>query len=109
MAKVGLYRVQNADGSGPYNSLPTEYYKGNSLTYHGNEGDDIHPMPRHDGLDEYISYTEKFAFASLKQLMSWFSTTEISWLTKHGFSVYRVWVDTDRVKYGNHQCTFVWC
>ena len=109
MSPVGLYRVQNAKGEGPYNSedRPHRFESTVFRTFLNRHRDaDRHPAPHADGLG-YPERREFCAFASLDSLGSWFSAQEIQALAHHGFHVCRIWVDEKHIRRGRAQVLYV--
>lgn len=84
-----MYRVQNADGDGPYQgqSFPcSPLYE--MVRAHSREGKDEHPTPQDE--DWRMDDEHRSCFISLVQLRAWFSPAELLQMYEAGFSVVEI-------------------
>lgn len=97
--KVSIYRVEQANGAGPY----SWDYK-DTLSEMFDEHNDA--SPKQDSLLEYIDPGEHCGFATLGQLKEWFEGYEDA-LASLGFRGARYSVPLALVRYGRTQAVFV--
>lgn len=105
-----VWRVENAEGKGPY-SIKNGYN-----TIHGERYSDgrecwseygRHPTPSCDGLS-FVAWDHwRFAFASRAQFHLWFEKDACARLAGLGFHLARYRVRADDMRHGRKQCVFV--
>jgi len=101
MIKVSVFRVETADGSGPYGT-------DNPFIEHMNavHGDAEHPSPEDDPLLDGIYPDEFCGFATLNDLEEWFAGYE-DVLADAGFEISVYTVPLYSVRYGLQQAVFL--
>jgi len=110
MSLVGLYRVQNANGEGPYSAskyCPRSKYENEVYNKHlaRHDASPKHPAACRD-LGRWMLSDERCAFADLKSLHAWFQPDELAAMARFGFTIHRVWVDSDTVTAGKFQVVY---
>lgn len=98
MSDVVIYRIENADGDGPYNpSRGLDIYECPYYPQPGTrEEAEQHPAPAHDSalVEAWaaVSMTSRrlndwrYGFASVAQLRRWFADDRVlEWLQRHGY------------------------
>lgn len=71
MPKVDVFRVETAEGLGPYRNAVTEC-PGKNASYLTGDWE-AHPLPTEDGIDRYeLTPYHLFGFESLDALRAWF-------------------------------------
>jgi len=73
-----VYRVENDRGTGPYCFNMGEWCEGPHNLTTGR------PMPIDDGMDNLNYDIHRFGFASMIDLLNWFTTTELKALYSAG-------------------------
>jgi len=82
-----IYRIQNCDGVGPYNSN----VDGAWSILSGHRTVNGHPSPHDDiGIKRRPKDEEKCGFLSMEQLRNWFNKQELNQLKKLGFFIAEV-------------------
>jgi hypothetical protein len=101
-----IYRIQDADGFGPYQSskvIRDIYDHHNEIAY---DPDSRTPSPYCEGLGPVEEF-HRFGFASLEQLDRWFTAEEQAALFREGFELVVLEVPDYAVRVGQHQCKFI--
>jgi hypothetical protein len=93
-----VYRVENADGEGPYAGFKTT-----DLSRHYNT--DTHPGPYYDNIPSVHSY-HRFGFSSAEKFVSWFNEDERASLAGDGYRMSIYDVDPAHVIHGRKQVVF---
>ena len=102
-ARRTVYRVEDADGGGPYSALEPPTRRGTPIyTAHENAA---HPTPSEDGVG-HLRDDEMCGLASLPALRTWFADWGAA-LDRAGFRVVAYRVPKHRVRYGQVQLVFV--
>ena len=97
-----VYRVENADGRGPY--------VGNPVPEMDDAANDRQPMAWQDGLSEWWNDGKanayRYGFRTLEQIKSWFLPDQLTILARHGFRVTEYEVPQSHVLSGKKQVVF---
>jgi hypothetical protein len=99
--KVSVFRVEDANGEGPYSSTSPVIAEMNEM--HGTAN---HPAPADDPLLGLIRPNENCCFATLCDLMEWFAGYEDD-LADAGYEISVYTVPLADVRYGKHQALFL--
>jgi hypothetical protein len=103
-----IYRVQKADGSGPYRSGLIEMWLKSSHNggSHPNAYNDRLLKAKWSKMSEAKQERYKFAFSSMRQLQSWFNKSELKRLKALGFEIKELRVSKRDVIMGSRQVIF---
>lgn len=105
-----VYRLETADGKGPYQGTPT-----GELPHVYGVDTEKHPVPPADGMggeppweggSRYGMAPHRFGFASKKQLRDWFSLLDRRYVASKGYYVRRYSVPRKWVHHGRKQVAF---
>jgi hypothetical protein len=99
----GVYRWENSDGLGPYNTRDDD---GRYLKIFDHTNDGWHPSPFNAGETGGIQKGELCGFKNLQQMSNWFTVDEQNKMREYGFELVRIWVDSDYVRVGLSQVVF---
>lgn len=108
-ALVGVYRVENREGSGPYCGGASCHPAVEAHGRYGSKSLAEHPAPWEDGLTwgaDFGLQNQVFGFASLKDASAWFAPDELRRLARDGYHLRRFWVREDRIACGGRQVAF---
>lgn len=98
--KVSVFRVEDADGAGPYSSHSPVLAEMNKM--HGSAN---HPAPADDPLLGIVRPDENCCFATLCDLGEWFAGYEEE-LADAGYEISIYTVPRDHVRFGKQQALF---
>ena len=110
-----IYRVETADGRGPYKSVSMfsrswldEAYALDSFQrdYFDDDAVDLRPLPEDDGIG-YMNPEEVCAFADVQALLSWFPEDVLEIMGKHDMRVKVYEAPDEKVRRGVRQVVAV--
>lgn len=111
---IRVLRIEGPDGQGPYSfrfqSLAFGKARNHADTMMKSHGhwpigrEDPHPSPSADrGIDRYPEHDEVCAFASLAQLVAWFTPADLKHLMASGFKLRAYFLPAEAATIGNCQ------
>jgi hypothetical protein len=109
MQQQYVYRMENKDGRGPYNTIPLEYWVSSD------HNDFSHPNPEEDYLGRALSHYKLihgdqnvlFGCLTLRSIRKWFTFRERRSLRGHGFTIKKVPARVIAIGKSQRQCIFV--
>lgn len=107
-----VYRVQDADGHGPYDMdyFPMAEFSDDEYAFiqlmQGTCLGDRHPVPGQDGIPQYPGEGYVCGFTDLAGLHSWFTPGDLDGMARWGYLPTLISVPDRYVVHGQHQLMF---
>lgn len=104
-----IYRVESAEGYGPYNTdqYPWGHYSDMYDLMKAVNLGSAHPMPAGDGIEMRPDFIDdRFGFESCDQLRAWFDARTLAGIARFGYQPYAYEVPDGLIVKGGHQLVF---
>lgn len=105
---MNVYRVENADGKGPYVCFGEYHPELDNILTSGNSDIGKHPLPHEDGIGDF-DFSYVFGFASVENAIDWFGVPFLTndRILKNGMGLKKFEIDPIYVMRGRSQVAFV--